>query len=207
VHAGRLFRRGGNRLTEYCQCLSRRCAVESLYQTAQQRAERGEAIVSTDDDMGASPRAEVSRPAHAARSGAAPGVRAHPARRTVASDPHIVQWHFIVDNLNTHQSASLVRYVTEESELDIELGVKGKSGILASLESRAAFLSDPSHRIVFHDTPKHASWMNQIELRFSILEPHDGPTFSVGLSRQGARRLTIGSFVPQCTGRNRGLYS
>ncbi len=87
----------------------------------------------------------------------------------VATDPRATQWHVVVDTLDTHRSASLVRWVAEESDLDLDLGEKGKHAILHNRQSRAAFLADPAHRMVFHYTPKHCSWLNQIEIWLSIL--------------------------------------
>ena len=89
--------------------------------------------------------------------------------QTLASDSEATRWHLVVDNLNTHQSESLVRFVAQACNLEEDLGQKGKRGILKSMPTRAAFLAEPTHKVVFHYTPKHASWLNQIELWFSIL--------------------------------------
>jgi len=62
-----------------------------------------------------------------------------------------------------------VRYVAELHGCIDDLGVKHVRGVLLSKASRAAFVSDPSHPIVFHHTPKHASWLNQVEIWLSVL--------------------------------------
>jgi hypothetical protein len=91
-------------------------------------------------------------------------------QRTIASDPTATKWHIVLDNLNIHQSESLVCWMAEQEGIPREmLGDKGKSGILQSMQSRAAFLHDPTHWVVFYYTPKHASWMNQVEIWLSIL--------------------------------------
>ncbi|MCP4475118.1 MAG: IS630 family transposase [Gammaproteobacteria bacterium] len=88
--------------------------------------------------------------------------------RTIDTDPQ-AGWIFVLDQLNTHKSEALVRLVARHLGLAEDLGSKGRSGILKSMSTRAAFLSDPSHRIRFVYVPKHTSWLNQIELWFSIL--------------------------------------
>jgi hypothetical protein len=88
--------------------------------------------------------------------------------QTIRTEPEGA-WVFVTDQLNTHQSETLVRLVAELCGIQENLGIKGKSGHLASMPTRSAFLSDPSHRIRFVYTPRHSSWLNQIEIWFSIL--------------------------------------
>jgi hypothetical protein len=79
--------------------------------------------------------------------------------QTVDTDPD-AGWIFIVDQLNIHKSESLVRLVAQRCQMEIDLGIKEKSGILQSMSTRAAFLSDFTHRIRFVYIPKHTSWLN-----------------------------------------------
>jgi len=90
--------------------------------------------------------------------------------QTIASDNNPeTGWIFIVDQLNIHKSESLVRFVAKHCKITTDLGIKGKAGILKSMKSRAHFLSNAAHDIRFVYTPKHSSWLNQIEIWFSIL--------------------------------------
>jgi hypothetical protein len=78
-------------------------------------------------------------------------------QRLIASDPHASKWHIILDNQNIHRSEALVCWIAEREGIGQEtLGATGKSGNLRSMESRAAFLHDPDHQVVFYYTPKHA---------------------------------------------------
>ena len=87
----------------------------------------------------------------------------------VATNPD-AEWVFVCDNLNTHLSATLVILVATWCGIPLDsLGKKDKSGILKSQETRRAFLEDTSHRVRFVYTPKHCSWLNQIENWFSGL--------------------------------------
>lgn len=88
--------------------------------------------------------------------------------RTVATDPE-AGWIFVADNLTIHCTESLVRYVAGACQITGDLGKKGKRGVLKSVATRKAFLMDPGHRIRFVYVPKHTSWLNQIEIWFSIL--------------------------------------
>lgn len=89
--------------------------------------------------------------------------------QTIATDP-AAGWVFIVDNLNTHCGAPLVRMVATLLGIDQEtLGVVKKQGHLKSMQGRRAFLSDVNHRIRFVYLPKHSSWLNQIEIVFGII--------------------------------------
>ncbi len=91
-------------------------------------------------------------------------------KKTVENTPQAIRWWFIVDQLNTHKSASVVKFVAQvEGIEETEIGEKGKSGILKSMKTRQEFLEEVEHRIRIIYTPKHCSWLNQVEIWFSIL--------------------------------------
>ena len=91
-------------------------------------------------------------------------------RSTVSIDPD-APWTFVMDNLNTHYGEPIVREVASLLGIDEStLGDKKKrKGVLGSVASRRAFLTDESHRIRFAFIPKHSSWLNHIEMIFGVI--------------------------------------
>ncbi len=101
------------------------------------------------------------------------------AQGVVATNPEATRWHCVVDNLDIHRSESLVRRVAAASDLPDDLGANGKRGVLRTRQTRAAVLSDLTHRIVFHDTPKPCSWLSILRRKLlkrgsftSVADPH-----------------------------------
>ena len=77
--------------------------------------------------------------------------------------PKMQHDHWVVENLNTPWSLEVCRVVAQGCQVpcvaqDLRRGVQ-----------RRAFLSDPSHQHLFHFPPTHGSWLNQVELWFSVL--------------------------------------
>lgn len=89
-------------------------------------------------------------------------------RETIATDPE-ASWLFIVDQLNTHQSMGLVELVAELCGLSDKVEQLKQERRLKHMVNRKMFLNDPVHRIQFIYTPTHTSWLNQVEIWFSIL--------------------------------------
>lgn len=90
-------------------------------------------------------------------------------RQTIATNP-TTSWVIVLDNLNTHCGEPLVRMIAKQLGIDQStLGIPEKHGVLKNMETRRAFLSDPTHRIRFVYLPKHSSWLNQIEIIFGII--------------------------------------
>ena len=88
---------------------------------------------------------------------------------SINNNPNYKKYHFVLDQLNTHKSETLVKLIAGKIGDEQNLGEKGKSGILQSMKTREEYLMNPNHSIVFHYTPKHCSWLNQIEIWFGIL--------------------------------------
>jgi hypothetical protein len=84
-------------------------------------------------------------------------------RHVAEQFPGMKRYDWIVDNLNTHWSLTVCLLVAQLCDLEID------KRQLRTGTQRRAFLRDESHKYVFHFTPIHGSWLNQVELFFSVL--------------------------------------
>ena len=85
-------------------------------------------------------------------------------RRVAEHFPDMARFDWVLDNLNTHWSLDVCRVIAELSDIPF-VEAELRRGV-----QRRAFLTDATHRHVFHFTPKHGSWLNQVELWFGVLE-------------------------------------
>ena len=95
----------------------------------------------------------------------------------------MARYDWVMDNFNTHWSVEVCRLVARWCGLPFEPH-KLKTG-----PQRRAFLCDPSHRHVFHCTPKHGSWLNQAALFFGVLHRRFLARGSVRSAKDVERRL------------------
>ena len=93
-------------------------------------------------------------------------------KQTVDGLPEMDKIIILSDQLNTHLSETLVKWIAEEEEFDQDLGQKGRYGILKNQQTRRDFLERENHRIRFVFTPKHCSWLNPIENWFAKIQRH-----------------------------------
>jgi transposase len=84
-------------------------------------------------------------------------------RDVVEAFPHIKRFHWVMDNLNTHWTLELCRYLSKDS------GCWSEELPLRKGKERRAFLTKGMERHIVHFTPKHGSWLNQIEIWFGVL--------------------------------------
>lgn len=77
--------------------------------------------------------------------------------------PEVKGLDWVLDNLNTHWSLDVCRIIAQLSDVPF------LPSLLQTGQQRRAFLTVPTHKHVFHFTPTHGSWLNQVELWFSVL--------------------------------------
>jgi hypothetical protein len=77
--------------------------------------------------------------------------------------PEIEGCDWVLDNLDTHWSLDVCRVVAELCRVPF-VAAELRTG-----PQRRTFLTEPTHKHVFHFTPTHGSWLNQVELWFSVL--------------------------------------
>jgi putative transposase len=83
-------------------------------------------------------------------------------RHAVLEMPKAQRYHWVLDNNRTHSTPAVCAAVAQLSGVELPCG-------LSTAKARREWLSDPVHKHVFHFTPVHGSWLNQVELFFSVL--------------------------------------